>query len=322
MSQEQHTSNDAQDELNQGPINDAGIPGSLNSEDSVSAAAIYARTSASKRGHHYSIDEQVSRCWRRCDRQGWEVSFVFTDEGETGTDTERSGFQSMLRMAEHGQFDVVVFWKLDRFCRSLADLVKTEEKLDNWDVSLQSVTEYIDTTSPVGKFNYRNLASAAELESDLTSQRVRMGMHGLAKQLKWPNKEPPLGYDLTEERKLTPNEDEADLVRRIFRMYLDERSMPHVAHLLNEEGISTKTGGEWSRWAVKQILSNELYRGQYNVADYEEHEEEYRILSDELYEEVTDVRHRFKHQQEEVPEPRKKASAEPILDEFKRGRTE
>lgn len=274
----------------------------------------------SKQDFHYSISEQVSECWNRCEQQGWDVGFVFTDEAESGKNTDRPEFQQMLAKAEQGLFDVVVFWKLDRFCRSLADLVKTEEQLEGWGVALQSVTEYIDTATPVGRFNFRNLASAAELESDLTSQRVRMGFHGMAKEHKWPNKRPPLGYDLAEDQTLTINEDEANLVRRVFRLYLDERSMPRVARLLNESGVTTKKGTEWSRWSVRRILKNDIYRGLYSVANFEEVVEEYRIISDEFFEEVTETRYRYQHSAEEMDSDRKRSKAERIFDEFKKAK--
>jgi site-specific DNA recombinase len=223
----------------------------------------------------------------------------------------------MLAKAKQGCFDVVVFWKLDRFCRSLTDLVKTEEKLNDWDVALQSVTEYIDTASPVGRFNFRNLASAAELESDLTSQRVQIGMRGMAKKNRWPNSQPPLGYDIAEDQTLDINESEAQLVRQIFRMYLEYQSMPKIAHELNERGITTKQDGEWSRWSVKKLLSNELYRGQYKLGEYEEFVADYRIVSDELYDAVTDTRYRFRHEKDPIDDDRKASKAERVLTEFK-----
>ena len=157
------------------PPNTGQVPTDTDADTSISTAAIYARTSVSKSEFHYSIDEQVSRCWDRCQQQGWDVVFVFTDEAESGRNTDRPDFQDMLAKAKAGCFDVVVFWKLDRFCRSLADLVKTEEVLSHCGVALQSVTEYIDTASPVGRFNFRNLASAAELESDLTHNACGLG---------------------------------------------------------------------------------------------------------------------------------------------------
>lgn len=297
------------------------VPGATKPDDSVSIAGIYARTSESKPQFHYSIDEQVAECWARCEQMDLTVGFVFTDEDETGRNTDRPGFQNMMEKARTGRFDIVIFWKLDRFCRSLVDLVKTEEKLSDHGVALQSVTEYIDTSSPVGRFNFRNLASAAELESDLTSQRVQLGMRGLAREHRWPNDQPPLGYSLDDDRRLEIKEDEAALVKRIFNLYLEKRSMPEVAYELNQENVLTKKGEEWTRMAVGKVLSNQIYRGDYRVADYEEHVPEYQILSSELFEEVTNVRYRFKHESSEMSPQRKTNKRSRILSTFKAAKT-
>jgi site-specific DNA recombinase len=278
-----------------------------------SSAAIYARTSSSSQRFGYSIDEQVRRCWKRCNQAGWDVRYVFADEAESGRDTERPEFQALLDKAERRLIDVVIFWKLDRFCRSLADLVRTEDQLNQWGIALQSVTEHIDTTTAVGRFNFRNLASAAELESDLTGQRTKMGMYGLAQEHKWPNDHPPIGYTKATDGTLCADEDEAKLVRRIFRLYLRERSMPQVAFLLNEEGVRSKQDAEWSRQSVKNVLSNELYRGIYEVADYREHVDSYQIISDVLFETVTEARYRFRHTKDRVGTKRKRSKADRIL---------
>jgi len=279
--------------------------------------AIYARTSSPSQRFGYSIGEQVTRCWEQCERANWEVRYVFCDEAESGRDTERPEFQQMLNRAEEGVIDVVIFWKLDRFCRSLSDLVRIEDQLSHWDVALQSVTEYIDTTSPVGRFNFRNLASAAELESDLTSQRTQMGMYGLAQDHKWPNEHPPIGYNKTEDERLAVDEEEAELVREIFQSYLDEKSMPDVAVQLNRRGVTTKAGEEWSRQSVKKVLSNDLYVGEYEVAGYQEHVPEYRLMEDDLFEAVEETRFRFQRAQTEMDENRRESKAKQVLTAYK-----
>jgi site-specific DNA recombinase len=305
------------DDIASSPLDMGDMPSDSEPDASVSTAAIYARTSGTKPDHHYSIDEQIRRCWKQCQQHGWDVNFVFTDEGQTGRNTERGDFQDMIEKATQGCFDIVVFWKLDRFARSVVDLVNIEQTLSEHDVALQSVTEYIDTSSPVGRFTFRNLASAAELESDLTSQRVQMGMHAMARKHRWPNASPPFGYELTDEQTLTIIDEEAAVVRRIYNDYIDKRSMPQVAYDLNGDGVTTKRDGEWDRWSVRKLLANDLYRGQYQLGDYEEYVEEYRIVSDELFEAVTETRYRFKHAQESVPEDRKQATVNKILGEFR-----
>jgi site-specific DNA recombinase len=91
-------------------------------------AAIYARTSSASQAFGYSIDGQVRRCWDRCQQMGWTVSHVYCDEAVSGKDTDRPMFQELLSYAEAGAFDVVVFWKLDRFSRSLMHAVQLEKE--------------------------------------------------------------------------------------------------------------------------------------------------------------------------------------------------
>ena len=257
-------------------------------------SAIYARTSSPNQRFNYSIQEQVDRCWRFCEERGWIVKYVFIDECESGGTVERPKFQQMLEKAKEGRFNVIVFWKLDRFCRSLVDLVNIERKLRGWGVSLCSVTEFIDTTTPVGRFNFRNLASVAEFERELIGERARIGLYALAKEHKWPNPHPPLGYNKDEKGRLVVDGKEAKLVKRIFKMYLHLKSMPQVAFELNKEGIETKKGKRWNARAVRDILTNEIYTGRYKVAGFEDCVDEYRIIDDELFKKVNQVRLRYR----------------------------
>lgn len=260
-------------------------------------AAVYARTSSKSQQHGYSLDAQVRKCVDRCNSLGWEVCFLYRDEAESGKDTDRPMFRMMLSAAERQAFDVVVFWKLDRFSRSLMHAVQLESMLREHDVSLYSVTEQLNTTTATGRFNFRNIASAAEFEREMIRQRTQMGLNKLASERKWPNDSPPLGYELDSEGKLTIVEEEAELVSEVFNSYIKERSMPDVAMLLNERGIRTQEGGEWTARAVGDILRNEIYKGLYEVGDVTEHVPEYQIIDEELFEKVTSIRHRFQRSQ-------------------------
>lgn len=282
-------------------------------------AAIYARTSSPNQRFNYSIKEQVNRCWKYCDDRGWVARHVFVDEGESGGTTDRPKFQLMLEKAKAGKFNVIVFWKLDRFCRSLVDLVNIERMLREWGVGLCSVTEYLDTTTSVGRFNYRNLASVAELEREMIGERARIGLHALAKLHKWPNPHPPLGYDKGEDGMLEVNGG-ADLVRRIFKMYLREKSMPQVAYELNKQGILTKRGKRWNARAVRDVLINEIYIGKYKVAGVEDQVEEYRIIKDGLFEQAKGGMRRFEDgngaKRPPMPEDRRKTKIDRIFNEY------
>ena len=257
-------------------------------------AAIYARTSSASQRFGYSIDEQVRQCLQRCQRCNWDVVYIFRDEAESGKDAERPMFQQMMEKARSGRFAVVVFWKLDRFSRSLMHTVQLEAELRDEDVALHSVTEQIDTTTSAGRFNFRNIASAAEFERDMISERSQMGMKALAMEGRWPNDHPPLGYRRTDDGTLEVCESEADLVREIFERYVEVESMPQVADELNQREVTTKKGGEWTPRAVGDVLGNELYIGTYDTADVSKHHERYQIVDEELFKQADETRRRFR----------------------------
>jgi len=282
-------------------------------------SAIYARTSSPNQRFNYSIDEQISQCWNYCTKRGWTVRYVFIDECQSGSTVERPKFQLMLEKSRTGSFKVITFWKLDRFCRSLADLVNIERTLRQWGVELCSVTEFVDTTTSVGRFNYRNLASVAELERELIGERARLGLYALAREYKWPNAHPPLGYGKDENGRLVVLPSEAKLVRRVFEMYLAEKSMPHVAFKLNSKGILTKKKRNWNARAVRDVLTNEIYTGRYRVAGVETHVDEYRILTDDLFRKVKEIMLRYKiggAERPPAPEDRRRAKIERLFNRY------
>ena len=289
-------------------------------------AAIYARTSSASQRFGYSLDEQVRQCWVQCERLDWDVTHVFRDEAESGNNTNRPMFQKMLAEAEEQTFDVVIFWKLDRFSRSLIHAVELERDFREWGVALFSVTEQIDTTTPTGRFNFRNISSASEFERDLIKQRSQMGMRALAMEHKWPNDHPPLGYGKRDDDKLEPLPSEADLVREMFQRYCQVRSMPKLAKKLNAEGKTAKSGEDWTPQKISAVLRNELYTGEYSVADVNEHVPEYQILDKELFEDVADVRMRFQSSQtqsvDEMSKERKKDRVSEVLEQYDQYLTE
>ncbi|CQR49025.1 DNA-invertase hin [Haloferax massiliensis] len=252
---------------------------------------------------------------------GWETAYLFKDEAESGKDTDRPMFQQMMRAAKNKCFDVVVFWKLDRFSRSLLHAVELEAELREHDVALHSVTEQIDTTTSAGRFNFRNIASAAEFERDMISERTQMGLKALALEKRWPNDRPPVGYRKNAEGRLDIDSKEAELVKEIFSRYLHLKSMPQLAHELNDDGRTTEVIREWTPRAVRDVLTNELYTGLYSVADVIEFVPEYRIISKEQFEQVTKVRHRFKSTSDSrrnpMPQSRKARLVESVINEYR-----
>lgn len=282
-------------------------------------AAIYARTSSTSQRFGYSIDEQVRQCVERCRILDWTVAFVFKDEAVSGKDTNRPMFQQMLSRAEQGLVDVVVFWKLDRFSRSIMHAVQLEKQFREWGVALHSVTEQLDTTTPAGQFNFRNLANAAEFEREMIRQRTKMGHAARAMEGKWPNGTPPLGYELQSDGRLQIDEPEATLVRRIFDRYLETQSMPAVARELNQQS-ALKREHRWTSAVISAVLTNRMYVGEYSVGEVERVESEYEIVSHEVFEQATALRKRFQNAGEgrdSMPRDRRKQRIERVLAQYR-----
>lgn len=93
--------------------------------------------------------------------------------------------------------------------------------------------------------------------------------------------------------------------------------MPQVAFEFNEDGIRTKENRKWCRQSVNKVLSNELYTGSYEVADYSEHVEAYRIISDMIFETTTETRHRFRPDRVKMDSKRKQSKADRILNAYR-----
>jgi site-specific DNA recombinase len=154
------------------------------------------------------------------------------------------------------------------------------------------------------------------LESEIISERARLGLNGLAKAHKWPNDHPPLGFERTKSGHLKIIPKESRLVRKIFRMYLQTKSMGQVAFKLNKLNILTKKGLKWTASAVRAILVNKIYVGFYNVAGVKDYVEEYRIVEDNVFEKVNALRLRYRSKNSarpEMPKDRKKVKVEKMF---------
>lgn len=243
-------------------------------------AAIYARVSTPKQ---QTVPQQVSTCRDRCDHLGYRVRYILKEEGWSAKNTERPQLQRLLQLCASGDVDVIVIWKLDRLVRSLRDLMNLHRQLEAWGVSLHSVTEQFDTSSAFGRFNFRNVASAAELERELIAERARMGKMGQALKGRWPTQRPPLGYGLGKDRTLVVNEEEAAIVKRIFTAYGAEVPLTEIARTLAMEGVVTRMGRTLSTGAIQSIVTNPVYRGELTLLGITHSRPDLRLVDEKTW---------------------------------------
>lgn len=231
----------------------------LKKEETNVICGLYSRVSTedqSRFGH--SLDEQEDKLKKLCEFKDYEIYKVYREEGVSAKDTNRPKFQEMIEDMKKGKINKIIIYKLDRLTRSIKDLEMICTMLEEYDCSLESVAEEINTDTANGKFFIRMLTILAQLEIERTSERTKFGLVGAAKKGHLSGK-PPIGYTkLDNSKELIIDEIEADIIRRIFRMYLDGSSVCSICKILNQENVLNR---KWATTTVDKILSNQLYIG-------------------------------------------------------------
>ncbi len=231
----------------------------MNEKETKIIAGLYPRVSTedqSRFGH--SLDEQEDRLKKLCEFKDYEIYKVYREEGVSAKNTNRPKFKEMIQDMKDGKINKIIVYKLDRLTRSIKDLETICSLLEEYHCDLESVAEEINTGNANGKFFIRMLTILAQLEIERTSERTKFGLVGAARKGHISGS-PPLGYTKKDKsKKLVINEIEADVVRRIFNMYLEGYSVCYICDTFNKENILNRN---WPTTTVDKILSNKLYIG-------------------------------------------------------------
>ena len=224
--------------------------------------AIYIRVSTLDQAREgYSLEAQESTLRKWCDDHGYAIHDLYADCGVSGKDIDhRPDMRRLMRDAREGQFDIVVFWALSRFTRSVQDLYNTMGNFQKWNVSMVSYTESFDTSTPMGRAMIGIVGIFAQLERELTGERVSAAMLVRAQSGKRTCSE-ILGDDLMGKDSFTINKKEAEYVRFCFDKYLERKSLSEVASLCREKGYRGKRGKAPNAWTVSVILTRPQYCG-------------------------------------------------------------
>lgn len=224
--------------------------------------AIYIRVSTLDQAREgYSLDAQEKTLRKWCDDKGYLVYDLYADRGISGKDIEhRPEMGRLLHDAEEGKFKSVIFWALSRFTRSVSDLYDTMEKFQKWNVSMVSYTESFDTSTPMGRAMIGIVGVFAQLERELTAERVSAAMAERAAQGKRTCHE-VLGYDIVGKDTFKINEKEAEYVKFCFEQYLNLKSLSDVARLDIKKGYCGKRGKKPEAESIHKIITRPIYCG-------------------------------------------------------------
>lgn len=235
---------------------------------------IYTRVSTELQIDGYSLEAQKERLRREAKHRGMQVVGEYSDEGKSGKNIAgRPEFKQMMKDIKSGKDDVdyVLVFKLSRFGRNAADTLNSLQYMEDYGVNLLCVEDNIDSAGASGKLIISVLASVAEIERANISEQTMAGRKQKARDGKWNGGFAPYGYKLVakdgeKSKVLVINEEEAELVRLIYKKFLDGMGIGNVAKWLNENGYTKKIrqNGSVSLISaafVKGVLDNPVYAG-------------------------------------------------------------
>ena len=228
-------------------------------------AAIYARVSDKSQAEEdkTSISEQTIEMEVYCKGKGMTVAARYQEVGR-GWTKKRPEFQRMLADAKRGRFDTIVCWKSDRLSRGMYPAAALMEVVEAHQIRLEAVMDAIDMKT------FGLMAAIGKIELDNFRERSTLGKRGTAKQGRVPTGGLPYGYRIGDDGRPEAVEEQAEVVRRIFHMYVHEgMGSPSIAVRLTEEGIPTQTGKLlWLQSRVHHILGNATYAGTWVYGKY------------------------------------------------------
>ena len=182
-------------------------------------AVAYCRFSSDNQREE-SIDAQLRAIREYAKHNNIEITKVYKDEAKSATTDDRPQFLKMISDSKLGEFDAIIVHKLDRFSRNRYDSAVYKKKLKDNGVTLISVLEHLDG-SPESIILESLLEGMAEYYSKNLAREVMKGMKETALQCKHTGGKPPLGYDVAPDKTYIINKTEAQIVKLIFKMYVD-----------------------------------------------------------------------------------------------------
>lgn len=222
----------------------------------------YCRVSTNKDEQLDSLESQQIFFTQYSKKNNYNLVKIYADEGKSGTKMKnRTQLLKLLNDANRGVFDIVLIKDVSRLARNTVDFLTSIRQLKALGVEVVFVN-YDQTSSNSSEFMLTMLSAIAQEESANTSKRVKFGKKMNAENGRVPNF--VYGYDKTigDYFNLSINESEANVIRRIFDMYVNHGfGALKISKQLNNEGFKTKRGCNWSQNAISRIITNQLYIG-------------------------------------------------------------
>lgn len=227
-------------------------------------SALYIRVSTLEQAKEgYSIQAQETKLTNYANGMGYKIVNKYIDDGFSGKSIEgRPAMQKLLNDIKLSKIDIVIMYKLDRLSRKVKDTLELVELFEKYNVTLFSLNENIDLSSPFGRAALKMSATFSELERETIVERFMMGKeqrvnNGLAMR----NSTLPIGYDYDEKTKrFIVNEKEAEQIKKIFELYLKGWNMAQISRYMHQN-YTNRYMSYNDRTAVGKVLRNPFSAG-------------------------------------------------------------
>ncbi len=189
---------------------------------------------------------------------------IFEDAGFSGKNTDRPAFQQMMSRCRQGEFTHILVYKLDRISRNLLDFAMMYQELRKLGITFISKNEQFDTSTAIGEAMLKIILIFAELERNMTSERVQATMINRAQNAQWNGGRIPFGYSYDPQKKeFSIDEQESEIVRKIYDLCIDGESLIQIAKELNSSFPTLRRGIEWNAVSIHKVITNPFMWGAY-----------------------------------------------------------
>lgn len=192
--------------------------------------------------------------------------FRYEDEGYTGANTNRPGFNQLVENIKNKEINVLICYKIDRISRDVKDFSSFYSFLSEHNVEFVSIKEQIDTSTPLGRAMMYICSVFAQMERETIAERVKDNMIELSKAGKWTGGKAPLGYkrkkvQIGEKTHtiLEKNPDELPYLNEIFDTFLEGYTLTRLETYFRRQGIKSINGAYLSGSQLYFILKNPHY---------------------------------------------------------------
>ena len=202
-----------------------------------------------------SLEMQETKIRAYCEFNELDLVEIITDAGLSGKNvTGRPGVQRLLDLIQGRKVEAVVVYKLDRLGRSTMDLLEISKLLDKKNVSLHSLTEKLDTSTPHGKFFFTLTGALAEMERGIVSERTKSALGQLKANGRRTSGQAEFGYEFDADGNVVQNAHEQAIIAKIRQLSSQGMSIRNIQAELTREGYLSRQGNALSVATIHGIM--------------------------------------------------------------------